>query len=353
MNHEKYIQRCLELAKKGIGTTRPNPSVGAVIVHDNFIIGEGYTSPYGGSHAEVNAINSVENQELLKESTIYVTLEPCSHHGKTPPCADLIVKKQIPNVVIGCVDTNSLVAGKGIERLKKAGCSVTVGVLEDECFKHHKRFFTVQNKKRPYIILKWAETKNGFIAPKIKDEQKPVWISNAYSQQLVHKWRSEEHAILVGTNTVIVDNPSLTVRSWTGNNPIRIVIDRTLRIPQDVNVFNDQAKTIVICEKKGELENRERISFEEIDFSKNIAQQICGVLMKNNIQSVIIEGGQQTLQTFIEENLWDEARIFIGESEFEDGIKAPVFSTALEMIKTTITSEEKIENDILRIYTND
>ena len=362
MNHEKYIQRCLELAKKGIGTTRPNPSVGAVIVYNNQIIGEGYTSPYGGSHAEVNAINSVKNQELLKESTIYVTLEPCSHYGKTPPCADLIVKKQIPNVVIGCVDTNSLVAGKGIERLEKADCNVTVGVLVDECFEHHKRFFTVQNKKRPYIILKWAETKNGFIAPKIKDEQKPVWISNAYSQQLVHKWRSEEHAILVGTNTVISDNPSLTVRSWTGNNPIRIVIDRTLRILQDANVFNDQAKTIVLSERREkieerketrELEHNRELIFEEIDFSKNIAQQICDVLMRNNIQSVIIEGGQQTLQTFIEESLWDEARVFIGDVEFEDGIKAPIFSTALEMTKAKITSEEKIENDILRIYTND
>ena len=199
----------MQLAKNGIGTTRPNPSVGAVIAYNDKIIGEGFTSSYGGNHAEVNAINSVKNKALLKESTIYVTLEPCSHFGKTPPCADLIVKHQIKNVVIGCVDTNSLVAGKGIERLQNAGINVEVGVLEKECLEHHKRFFTVQNKKRSYIILKWAETKDGFIAPLEKDEQKPVWISNSYSQLLVHKWRSKEHAILVGTNTVIADNPEI------------------------------------------------------------------------------------------------------------------------------------------------
>lgn len=350
MNHEKYIQRCLELAKKGIGTTRPNPSVGAVIVCKNKIIGEGFTSPYGGPHAEVNAINSVQNQDLLKEATIYVTLEPCSHHGKTPPCADLIINKEIPNIVIGCVDTNSLVAGKGIERLKKAGRNVTVGVCKEACKEHHKRFFTVQNKKRSYVILKWAETKDGFIAPLTKEEQKPVWISNQYSQQLVHKWRSEEHAILVGTNTVIADNPSLTVRSWSGNNPIRIVIDKTLRISTEATVFDGNIKTIIITEKKEEKrekrKEKQNVIYETIDFSSQIAKQICEVLHKHQIQSVIIEGGAQTLQTFINENLWDEAKVFIGDINIKEGVKRPVFNAKL-------SSEEKIDNDILRIYRND
>ena len=254
MNHQKYMQRCLQIAKNGIGSTHPNPSVGAVIVLDDTIIGEGYTSPYGSNHAEVNAINSVKNTSILKEATIYVTLEPCAHFGKTPPCADLIAKHQLKNVVIGCVDTNSLVASKGIEHLKKEGCNVTVGVLEDKCNEHHKRFFTVQNKKRPYIILKWAETKDGFISPHFnlspKGEEGPIWISNRFSQQLVHKWRSEEHAILVGTNTVITDNPKLNVRSWSGKNPIRIVLDRSLRIPKNANIFDGSVPTIVIVEKR-------------------------------------------------------------------------------------------------------
>ena len=224
-SHEVYISRCIEIAKNGLGNTRPNPMVGAVIVSNNKIIGEGYTSAYGGSHAEVNAINSVGNKSLLKEATLYVTLEPCSHFGKTPPCSDLIIKHKIPNVVIGCIDDNIKVAGQGIKKLKNAGCKVIVGVLEHECKTHHKRFFTFHNKKRPYIILKWAETPDGFIAPKTKQEQKPVWITNSYSRQLVHKWRSEEQAILVGTNTVLEDNPSLTTRTWTGENPIRVVID--------------------------------------------------------------------------------------------------------------------------------
>ncbi|GFD93020.1 riboflavin biosynthesis protein RibD [Alteromonas sp. KUL156] len=344
MNHEVYILRCLELAKKGIGTTRPNPSVGAVIVHNNKIIGEGFTSPYGGPHAEVNAINAVQNQELLKEATIYVTLEPCSHHGKTPPCADLIIEKGIPNIVIGCVDTNSLVAGKGIERLKKAGRNVIVGVCQKDCIEHHRRFFTIQNKKRPYIILKWAETKDGFIAPLKKDEQKPVWISNQYSQQLVHKWRSEEHAILVGTNTVIADNPSLTTRNWKGNNPMRIVIDKNLRIPSEVTVFDGNVKTIIVTEEK--KEENQHVIYEQIDFSFQVAEQICEVLYKHQIQSVIIEGGAKTLQTFIDANLWDEARVFIGDVVFGEGVKHPIFNAKL-------SSEEKIDNDTLRIYRND
>tara|TARA_B110000046_G_scaffold169685_1_gene188994 strand:- start:12909 stop:13925 length:1017 start_codon:yes stop_codon:yes gene_type:complete len=338
----------LQIAKNGIGISRPNPSVGAVIVCENKIIGEGFTSNYGQNHAEVNAVNSVKNKALLKEATIYVTLEPCSHFGKTPPCADLLVKHQFKNVVIGCVDVNYLVAGKGIERLRNAGINVITGILEDKCRAHHKRFFTVQEKKRPYIILKWAETKDGFIAPLRKNEQKPVWVSNKISQQLVHKYRGEEHAILVGTNTVIADNPKLNVRSWYGNNPIRIVLDKSLRIPKTSNVFDGSVKTIVITEAKDNRNDQQckALFFEAIDFNEKIAEQICAVLHKHQIQSVIIEGGTKTLQTFIDANLWDEARVFTGETSFVKGIKSPIF-----LAKTT--SETKIKNDILKIYNND
>lgn len=335
------------MAKNGIGTTRPNPSVGAVIVHQHKIIGEGFTSSYGGNHAEVNAVNAVKNKALLKEATIYVTLEPCSHYGKTPPCADLLVKYQLKNVVIGCVDTNSLVAGKGIERLQNAGINVIVGILEEECKTHHKRFFTSQNKKRPHIILKWAATKNGYIAPLNRQTQSPVWISNKYSQQRVHQLRAKEHAILVGTNTAIADNPKLNVRSWFGNNPIRVVLDAKLRTSKKLNVFDGTVKTICIIDKLQKTTNiKQNVVFETIDFTKNIAEQICNVLFKHNIQSVIIEGGTQTLQTFIDANLWDEAFVFIGETTFANGVKAPLLNGKL-------TSEEKIKNDILKTYTND
>lgn len=331
--HEKYIKRCIEIAKNGLGTTRPNPMVGCVIVYNQQIIGEGYTSKYGGNHAEVNAINSVADQEVLKESSIYVTLEPCSHYGKTPPCSDLIIKKGFPKIFIGCVDDNELVAGKGIIKLKKAGIQVNVGILENECKMHHKRFFTFHNKKRPYIILKWAQTLDGFIAPLKKDDRKPVWISNEYSRQLVHKWRTEEQAILVGTNTVIADNPSLTARDWKGNNPIRIVIDRYSKLVKSSNVFKNNVETIVITENL-------------IDFSQPIAHQICDLLYTRNITSVIIEGGLKTLQTFIDEDLWDEARVFNGKTTFVNGISAPKFSGS-------IISETLIASDILKYYRND
>jgi diaminohydroxyphosphoribosylaminopyrimidine deaminase/5-amino-6-(5-phosphoribosylamino)uracil reductase len=342
----------LKIAKNALGTARPNPSVGAVIVCNNKVIGEGFTSSYGKNHAEVNAVHSVKDKTLLKDATIYVTLEPCAHFGKTPPCADLLVKHQFKKVVIGCLDTNSLVAGKGIKRLKNAGIKVLVGVLEDECREHHKRFFTVQEKQRPYIILKWAETTNGLIAPETKNQQKPIFISNTFSQQLVHKLRSKEQAILVGTNTVLTDNPKLNVRSWTGNNPIRIVLDGKLRIPLDVAIYDGSVKTIILTaysedrEEVAYLEQRKTISFEYINFSKNLASQICKVLQKHNIQSLIVEGGTKTLQTFIDENLWDEAHVYVGNVYFEKGVKAPVFSSK-------VTSEITIKNDVLKKYNND
>ena len=345
--HEKYIKRCIEIAKNGLGTTAPNPMVGCVIVHDQIIIGEGFTSPYGGAHAEVNAIHSVKDQSLLNEATLYVTLEPCSHFGKTPPCADLINKFKIPKIVIGTIDTHSKVAGKGVQILKASGCEVIVGVLESEVKAHHKRFFTFHNKKRPYIILKWAESADGFIAPQTRNEQKPVWITNELSRQLVHKWRTEEQAILVGTQTVIEDNPSLTARDWAGKNPIRVVLDKNSRLPDEAAIFDHEASTILISGKvESESTKHDKTEFLDWNLKQNIAQQICTILYNNDINSIIIEGGRQTLQTFIDENLWDEARIFTGTTTFNAGTKAP-------RISGTLISDAKIIDDILRIYTND
>jgi diaminohydroxyphosphoribosylaminopyrimidine deaminase/5-amino-6-(5-phosphoribosylamino)uracil reductase len=323
--HEKYISRCIDIAKNGLGATAPNPMVGCVIVHDSNIIGEGYTSPYGGAHAEVNAISSVKDKSLLKEATLYVTLEPCSHFGKTPPCSNLIIDHGIKNVVIGCVDDNEKVSGQGIAKLKEAGCNVTVGVLENVCKEHHKRFFTFQNKKRPYIILKWAETSDGFIAPLHKKVKQPVWITNQYSRQLVHKWRAEEQAILIGTNTVLEDNPSLTTRDWKGKHPIRIVLDKNKTLSKDFKVFDDNTKTILINESS--------------------ADDICNLLYKANINSVIVEGGAKTLQLFINSGLWDEARVFIGQSDFREGIKAP-------KCKGKLIDKQQLLDDTLKIYVN-
>ena len=344
---EFYMSRCLQLAKNGIGTARPNPSVGCVIVFDNKVIGEGYTSPYGGNHAEVNAIAAVKDRALLEKATLYVSLEPCAHFGKTPPCADLIVRYKIPKVIIGCIDTNSLVAGKGIERLISNGCEVEIGVLEKECIEQHKRFFTVQNKKRPYIVLKWAESADGFIAPLKKEKKRPVWISNGYAQQIVHKWRSEEQAILVGTNTAISDNPKLDVRKWGGRSPVRIVLDQNLRIPLSNNLFDGSVKTIV-CSCASALKTNQsenNIIYEAIDFSKNIAYELCSIMLKHHIQSVLIEGGRQILQTFIDADLWDEARVLSGTVVFELGVKAPDFSKAL-------LREEDLLGTKLAVYKN-
>lgn len=344
---EIYMARCLQLAQKGIGSARPNPSVGCVIVCDDRVIGEGFTSAYGGNHAEVNAILSVEDTSLLKKATLYVTLEPCAHYGKTPPCANLIVEHKIPNVVIGCVDTNSVVSGKGIEHLIANGCDVKVGVLEQECIEQHKRFFMVQNKNRPYIILKWAETLDGFIAPEKRDIDRPVWISNSYAQQLVHKWRSEEHAILVGTETAIADNPKLDVRKWGGTSPIRFVLDRTGRIPISNPLLDNSIKTIVCVDNTifKSKTSKDNVIYEAIDFKKNLTKNIVNVLMKHSIQSIIIEGGSQTLQTFINEGMWDEARVFIGDVKFKKGVKAPVLSV-------TSKSNKMIKNTELRVFEN-
>ena len=342
---EKYIKRCIELAKNGLGTTYPNPLVGCVIVYENKIIGEGWHKKSGEAHAEVIAIESVQNKKLLSSSTLYVSLEPCSHFGKTPPCADLILKYKIPNVVIGTIDPNSKVAGKGIQKLKDSGVNVTFGILEKECNELNKRFFTFHRKSRPFIILKWAESSDGFISPKNRSEEKPVWISNEYSRQLVHKWRSEEQAILVGTQTIIDDNPSLTVRDWTGENPIRVIIDKENNVDSSKNVFDNQAKTIVFSSKEVNS-NSETIQNIKIDFDINSTQTIVEKLYENNIQSIIIEGGSKTIQSFIDANIWDEARVFIGEIKLHDGTKAPEF-------KKAIYSKSYLKKDTLLTYRND
>ncbi len=362
------MMRCIELAKKGLGTTYPNPLVGSIIVYKDKIIGEGWHHSAGNPHAEVLAIQSVRDSSLLKEATIYVSLEPCSHFGKTPPCSNLIIEKGIKNIVIGSSDPNPKVFGKGIEKLKKAGCNVTVGVLKKECDHLNRRFFSYHINNRPYIILKWAKSQDEFIAPykdfssqneslqipknrlphrvkkKIRKDARPVWITNKRSRQLAHKWRSEEQAILVGTQTVLDDNPSLTTRDWQGASPIRIVLDRSLKIPQDSTIIDGEVKTIVITEQ--EIENNVNLLFERIDFSKEISSQICDILYCHQIQSVIIEGGSKTLQTFIDSGNWDEARVFKGAVLFKEGIKSPVFSG-------TIISKKNIKEDQLRIYTND
>jgi diaminohydroxyphosphoribosylaminopyrimidine deaminase/5-amino-6-(5-phosphoribosylamino)uracil reductase len=293
----------------------------------------------GDPHAEVNAINAVKDKSLLSKSTIYVSLEPCSHYGKTPPCCDLIIAHKIPNVVVGTIDPNSKVAGKGIKRLIENGLNVTVGILEQECNELNKRFFTFHNKKRPYIILKWAESRDGFIAPTqefrdnlTNNKREPFWISNAYSRQLVHQWRSEEQAILVGTQTVIADNPKLDVRDWTGKNPIKIVLDQHNRIPKENDIFENTSKTILL-------------TANEIDYSNQVAKQVADFLFDNEIQSVIIEGGRQTLQTFIDENLWDEARVFRGSSCLKNGVKAPELDS-----KWTV--KKRVATDELLIYRN-
>jgi len=320
------MRRCIELGKKALGSSAPNPMVGSLIVFQDKIIGEGFTSVFGGPHAEVNAINSVVDKSLLKEATLYVTLEPCSHYGKTPPCADLIIKNNLKKVIIGIQDPNTKVSGRGISKLEEAGCEVLLGVLKNECKKHHRRFLTYHEKHRPYVILKWAETQDGFIAPaanRRKAEPEPYWISNSFSRQRVHQWRSEEQAILIGTNTALEDNPRLDVRFWEGSSPIRIIIDKMLKLPTDLHIFDKSNPTIILTQQKDKSLFLEGIQYEIVNFEKNLAEEICRVLFENNITSVIIEGGSRTLTTFINAGLWDEARIITGNTSFGEGTKAP------------------------------
>lgn len=338
-DNERYMKRCLDLAVKGLGQVAPNPMVGCVIVYDGEIIGEGYHEQYGQAHAEVNAINSVKDKELLKKSTLYVNLEPCSHFGKTPPCADLIIVHKIPYVVIGSLDTNALVSGKGIEKLAKAGIDVKIGVLEDDCKKLNKRFYTYHERKRPYIILKWAQTADGFIDAKRNEENtsKPIQISNSDSKKLLHLWRSQEQAIIIGTNTALLDNPQLTVREVKGKNPLRITIDKWLRIPKQFNLFDKSTPTLIFTSINEPAQTN--LEFVKIDFEKAIIPQVLEELYKRNIQSLLVEGGELLLKSFIDEGFWDSARVFISDKELGKGVAAPVMNQK-PVIKENISGDK-------------
>lgn len=321
---EYYMSRCLELAKKGIPSTLPNPSVGAVLVYQGRIIGEGYTSPYGGNHGEVNCLNSVKEKDLIPFSTLYVSLEPCSHIGKTPPCADLIIQHKIPKVVVGCLDTFSEVSGRGIERLRQHGVEVELNVLEKECRELNKRFFTFHEKKRPFILLKWAETADKFIAPRPSLHEKERWITGSEANQFTHSLRATERAIVVGKNTVLTDNPSLTTRNYPGDNPIRIVIDRKLetwKSEEDFSIYQPNSVTWILNEERNFKENS--VEGIQISFEKNVLNQLIDVLTKRTVQSLIVEGGRATLQQFLDQELWDEAYVLSADKTFGDGLKAP------------------------------
>ena len=340
---EIFMHRCLDLALLGMGDVAPNPMVGCVIVHNKTIIGEGYHQEFGQPHAEVNAIRSVMNPELLAQSTLYVSLEPCSHFGKTPPCSDLIIQSCIPHVVIGTVDPFTKVAGKGIERMQKAGIEVEVGVLENECRQLNRRFFTFHEKRRPYVFLKWAQTLDGFIDTDRTEMQHPTWITNDLSKRLVHKQRSEESAILIGTNTAVYDNPALTVREWTGNQPIRMVIDRTRRMDAGLHILDSKAPTWIFTEK--EIPDAENLQFIRLDFTHNILPQLLAALYERNILSVIVEGGCILLKSFLKSGLWDEAFIYTGNQFFGKGVEAP-------HITGHISAFEKLDDCKLHVIRN-
>ena len=339
------MNRCLYLAKKGIGKTYPNPVVGCVIVYKDQIIGEGWHQKAGEAHAEVNAINSVADQEQLKESTIYVSLEPCSHFGKTPPCSDLIINYQIPEGVIATTDNFDQVNGKGIQKLKDAGCQVELNICKEAAQNINRRFFTFHREKRPYIVLKWAQTADGFIAPDKQQTGKRFKISDEFSHQLTHKWLTEEQAILIGKNTALQDKPSLTARKWKGNSPIKLVIDRKLEIPTDSPLFRDDIDCYVFTEKDNQQKNHPA-NLCDVDFKKLIIPQILKICHSLNIQSILVEGGTQTLQSFIDDQVWDEARIFTSSHKLKEGTSAPE-------IKGSVMKSKPLHNDNLVILKND
>ena len=355
--HEQYMYRCLQLAKLGAGNVAPNPMVGAVLVHDGCVIGEGYHQKYGEAHAEVNAIHqAISNGRagLISQSTLYVSLEPCAHFGKTPPCADLIIRHKIPNVVIACRDPFIEVNGKGIKKLRAAGVEVETGILEQECKELNKRFFTFHEQHRPYIILKWAETADGFMAtsPQTSHQRrgafeesasKRFFISNEYTNRHVHQWRSEEAAILVGTKTVENDDPELTTRFWPGNSPVRLIVDMHLRLPSSLRVFNQEVRTIIFNTLKHEEDKN--LLFYQVTADVNLIHQIMNALYQLKTQSVMVEGGAQLLQTFIDEDMWDEARVIRNEQlTIGKGLPAP------QLLNGINTGEMNIFSDKIKFY---
>jgi len=334
---ELLIQRTFELAQLGVGSVSPNPRVGCVIMKEGEVIGEGWHRKFGEAHAEVNAVASVADKTKLKGSTVYVNLEPCSHFGKTPPCSEMLIHHGVKRVVISTLDTNSLVGGEGIKKLREARIEVLTGVLEREGRELNKRFFTHHEKQRPFIILKWAQTSDGFIAHSNYESR---WISSEFSRQLVHKWRSEEDAVLVGTKTAAHDNPNLTVRDWTGSNPTRLVIDRFLRLSDKLNLFDRSAPTV--CFNLLKHEEHLNLKLVRLD-EKNFITELLAWLHKENIQSVLVEGGSQTLSFFINSGMWDEARVFTSTRSFYKGIKSP-------SLIGDLVWREQISTDLLQIY---
>ncbi len=342
---EKYMFRCIELARKGAGYVAPNPMVGAVLVQDDRIIGEGWHQRYGEAHAEVGAIGQATQRGLTNGqiSTLYVSLEPCAHFGKTPPCADLIIRTGIPKVVIGCRDPFEAVNGKGIEKLKAAGIEVVEGVLEKDCRELNKRFFTFHEKKRPYVILKWAQTADGFMAA--EPDSSRLLISNEFTNRRVHQWRSEEAGILIGTNTALSDNPELTNRLWTGPSPVRLVLDLDLRLPASLKLFNREQKTIVFNGVKEE--EQPNLIYYRLEKNKSLISQLMEALYHLKIQSVLVEGGRHLLNSFIEACTWDEARIITNTK-----MKTGKGLSASELTNNQLISRETLLSDELLTWIN-
>ena len=337
--HEYFMEKCIDLAKKGIQDVSPNPMVGSIIVYNDEIIGQGYHEKYGSNHAEVNAINSVQDKSLLEKSTLYVNLEPCCHHGKTPPCTNLIIEKKIPKVVIGCKDSYSKVSGNGIKKLRNNLIEVIDCVLDKKCKELNRRFFSFHEKKRPYIILKWAKSKDNYIAPINQD--KPFWMTCEKSKELVHRWRAQEDSILVGRKTVIADNPLLTVRLNNGKNPVRIIIDKNLTINQNLKIYNNEANTIILNQEKSLIDGKN--IFVKIDFN-NFLENMLNELYNRNILSVIVEGGAETINSFINRDLFDEIRVFTTTKILKNGIISP------NIPKLNLLSKNIIDKDILEIF---
>jgi diaminohydroxyphosphoribosylaminopyrimidine deaminase/5-amino-6-(5-phosphoribosylamino)uracil reductase len=355
MPHESYMRRCIELARNAEGYTSPNPMVGCVIVCGGTIVGEGYHHRAGEPHAEVNAIASVENPEILKNSTLYVNLEPCSHWGKTPPCADRIIAEGIPRVVVGMVDPFAEVAGNGIRKLREAGIDVTVGVLEAECRTLNRRFITFHAKKRPYITLKWAQTADGYLDNNRPATAPPAWMTGPAAKVMVHRLRAESDAILTGTNTIARDNPSLTVRESGGKNPLRVVLDRTLRLSPQACVFDNQALTRVLTAPDRGAEAAVRYpkcDIEEIDFTRGW-RSILDVLYARQVQSLLVEGGAKILNSLINSGLWDEAYIFVSPLTVADlpgGTPAEPLGVKGPPMPGSVIAEEKL-GDVTILYT--
>ncbi len=349
------MHRCLSVAKRGAASVAPNPMVGAVLVHNDLIIGEGWHEKYGGPHAEVNCINnaiSKGHSGLLKDSVLFVSLEPCSHFGKTPPCADLIIEKKIPHVIIGCRDPFIRVDGRGIEKLMKAGVKTEVGILEEECKELNKRFFTFHTQHRPYIILKWAETEEGIIG---RESGERLMISSETTNREIHKWRSEESAILIGTNTALLDDPQLTNRYWPGASPIRLVIDMDLKLPASLRIFNAEATTVVFNASRHEPPGKapfteSEVFYYKIEREESVVKQISKAFYEMNVLSVIVEGGRKLLQSFIDEGCWDEVlrirskQIDNRQLNFENAVMAPELSNFVKV------SEENISSDLIEVF---